>query len=165
MSEHEQENQSAADELSPETAALSVELPGELSADESALEPDEPAEPAEPEEPDPFEEEKRLAFAMLSGIELGLMDPEESYELMKDADSTLVYFIFKWLKKHYHRDHDDHEIIRRRVKSVTNQYRSLTRKAKSGEADPIVEWFEGTHKYRELSAEDFIDVIVDKLEG
>ncbi len=176
LPEHDHENQRAADELSPETSPRSTTRSAGLSGLEPAASasPDDPDEldeldeldePDEPDEPDPFEEEKRVAFAMLSGIELGLMDPEETYELMKDADSTLVYFIFKWLKKHYHRDHDDHEVMRRRVKSVTNQYRALTRKAKSGEADPIVEWFEGTHKYRELSSEDFIDIIVDKLEG
>ncbi len=48
---------------------------------------------------------------------------------------------------------------------MQNSYRSLTRKAKAGEADPIVDWFEGNYKYRELSAEEFIDLVVDKLES
>ncbi|MCA9716182.1 MAG: hypothetical protein H6713_37775 [Myxococcales bacterium] len=122
-------------------------------------------EAEESDEPDLFADEKREALAMLSSIELGVMDPEEIYELMKDADATLVYFIFKWLKKHYHREHDEYESMRRRVKNVTNQFRALTRKAKSGESDPIVEWFEGTYKYRDLSADAFIDIIVEKLEG
>lgn len=112
-----------------------------------------------------FEEEKREALTMLKGIELGLMTPEESHVLLEAADPTLVHFIFKWIKKHYHRDHEMADEVRRRLSDVLNSYRSLTRKAKAGEADPIVDWFEGTHKYRDLSAEEFIDVVVDKLEG
>ena len=93
------------------------------------------------------------------------MTPDETYALMENADSTLVYFILKWLKKHYHRDHDNHEIVRARLKDVTNSYRALTRKAKAGEDDPVVEWFEGDYRYSETPAEEFIDLIVEKLEG
>jgi len=102
---------------------------------------------------------------MLQGIELGTMTPEESFELLDAADPTLVHFIFKWLRKHYHRDHEMADEVRARLKEVMNGYRSLTRKAKEGEADAIVDWFEGNHKYRELSAEEFIDLVVDKLES
>ena len=112
-----------------------------------------------------FEQEKQEALTILQGIELGEMTAEESYELLNAADPVFVYLVFKWLKKHYHRDHDNHEIVRARLKSVRNSYRSLTRKAKQGEEDPLVEWFEGSHRYDELKAEDFIDLIVEKLEG
>lgn len=112
-----------------------------------------------------FEDEKREALLTLQGIELGQMTPEESYQRLEEADPTLVHFIFKWIKKHYHRDHEMSDEVRRRLKEVQNSYRSLTRKAKEGESDPIVDWFEGTYKYRELSAEEFIDVVVEKLEG
>ncbi len=112
-----------------------------------------------------FEEEKQEALETLRGIELGEMTAAESFERLDPADPTLVYFVFKWLKKHYHREHDDHEIVRARLKSVRNSYRSLTRKAKVGEEDPVVEWFEGSHRYDELKAEEFIDLIIDKLEG
>lgn len=112
-----------------------------------------------------FEDEKREALSTLQGIELGLMTPEQSFQRLEDADPTLVHFIFKWLKKHYHRDHEQADEVWRRLKEVQNSYRSLTRKAKEGEADPIVDWFEGNYKYRELSAEEFIDLVVEKLEG
>ncbi|MCA9707618.1 MAG: hypothetical protein KDK70_17345 [Myxococcales bacterium] len=102
---------------------------------------------------------------MLQGIELGLMTPDQSYRLLDDADPTLVHLIVKWLKKHYHRDHEQAEEVHRRLAEVLNTHRSLTRKAKEGESDPIVDWFEGTYKYRDLSAEEFIDVVVEKLEG
>ena len=112
-----------------------------------------------------FEEEKRHALTLLRGIELGEMSAAESNAALQDADPTLVYFIFKYLKKHYHRDHDMHEVVRARLGDVRNNYRALTRRAKSGEEDPVVEWFEGTHRYSELTSTEFIDIIVDKLEG
>ena len=93
------------------------------------------------------------------------MTADESFRELSDADPTLVYFIFKWIKKHYHRDHDDSDYVRGNLKDLTNSYRSLTRKAKSGEEDPLVEWFEGNYRYSEMSAEEFIDLIVEKLEG
>lgn len=102
---------------------------------------------------------------MLTGIEQGLMTPDEVYPLLEAADPTLVYFIFKWIKKYYHREHDDFEVVRGRLSDVKNSYRSLTRKAKAGEEDPVVEWFEGTHRYSELEAPEFIDIVVEKLEG
>jgi hypothetical protein len=112
-----------------------------------------------------FEDEKRDALAILTGIELGLMTPEQSFALLDQADPTLVHFILKWIKKHYHRDHEQADEVRGRLKEVLNGYRSLTRKAKEGESDAIVDWFEGTYKYRDLEAEEFIDLVVEKLEG
>ena len=55
------------------------------------------------------------------------------------ADPVLVYFLFKWIKKHYHRDHEDSDFVRGNLKDLTNTYRSLTRKAKGGEEDPLAE--------------------------
>lgn len=102
---------------------------------------------------------------MLTGIEQGLMTPDEVAPLLEAADPTLVYFIFKWIKKHYHREHDDFEIVRARLNDVRNSHRSLTRRAKEGEEDPVVEWFEGSHRYSELEAAEFVDIVVEKLEG
>jgi hypothetical protein len=114
---------------------------------------------------DEFAAEKLEALTMLTGIVEGSAMPEELFPAFDAADPTLVYFIFKWIKKHYHRDHDDSDFVRGNLKDLTNSYRALTRKAKGGEEDPIVEWFEGSHRYSELPAEEFIDLIVDKLEG
>ena len=47
-------------------------------------------EAEESDEPDLFADEKREALAMLSSIELGVMDPEEIYELMKRPDEMSV---------------------------------------------------------------------------
>ena len=111
-----------------------------------------------------FEHEKQTALRMLEGIELGTMSPSESYVLLNEADPTLVYFIFKWLRKRY-REHEAGDAVLGRLREVCNEHRSLTRKAKAGEEDPVVEWFEGSHSYKDLSSEEFIDLVVEKLEG
>lgn len=111
-----------------------------------------------------FQHEKQTALRMLEGIEQGTMTPAESYTLLDEADPTLVYFVFKWLRKRY-KDHPAADGVLGRVKEICNTYRAITRKAKSGEDDPVVEWFEGTYDYKDLAAAEFIDVIVEKLEG
>ncbi|MCA9682762.1 MAG: hypothetical protein KC457_11235 [Myxococcales bacterium] len=114
---------------------------------------------------DDLADEKREALAVLQGILTGEAMPEETIAALEEADPTLVYFILKYVKKHYHRDHDDYELMKSRLSEIKNTARSLTRRAKDGEGDPVVEWFESNHRYSDLSPELFIDLIVDKLEG
>lgn len=111
-----------------------------------------------------FEHEKRTALRLLEGIELGTMTTGECFREFSDADPVLVYFIFKWLRKRY-RDHDAGPGVLGRLADLCNEHRSLTRRAKGGEDDPIVGWFEGSYKYKDLNSEEFIDIIVEKLEG
>ena len=112
-----------------------------------------------------FELEKLEALTILLGIVQGTMTTDESFAMLDKCDPTLVYFILKYIKKHYHRDHDDYDMVRPRLSELKNSHRSITRKSKSGEDDPVVEWFEGTHRYSELTPEVFIDLIIEKLEG
>lgn len=112
-----------------------------------------------------FEREKQEALGILLGIVHGLAEPDETNAALDEADPALVYFLFKYIKKHFHRDHPDNEVVRGRLSAVTNQYRGLTRRAKSGEEDPIVEWFEGNYRYDELGPDEFIDLVIEKLEG
>ena len=134
-----------------------------MTAPES--DPEVEAPELEAAEPDEFAAEKAQAMAMLMGIVEGTEMPEDLFPHFEAADPVLVYFLFKWIKKHYHRDHDDSDYVRGNLKDLTNSYRSLTRKAKGGEEDPLVEWFEGTYRYSELGPDEFIDLIVEKLEG
>lgn len=111
-----------------------------------------------------FEHEKQSALRILEGIELGTMESSETYGHLRDADPTLIYFMFKWLRKRY-REHEAATGVLGRLADVCNEYRDLTRLAKEGEEDPVVGWFESTYKYKDLTAEEFIDVIIEKLEG
>lgn len=112
-----------------------------------------------------FADEKNEALAMLMGIVDGTMMPDESNELLERADPALVYFLFKWIRKYYHGEREDSDGVRARLSELKNTYRALTRKAKDGEADPIVEWFEGAYRYRELDPVGFVDLVIEKLEG
>lgn len=111
-----------------------------------------------------FEHEKQSALRILEGIELGTMESGETHSHLRDADPTLIYFMFKWLRKRYH-EHEAAEGVLGRLSDVCNEYRDLTRRAKEGEDDPVVGWFEGSYKYKDLTAEEFIELIVEKLEG
>lgn len=111
-----------------------------------------------------FEHEKQTALRLLEGIELGTMTSDESYRELREADPTLVYLIFKWLRKRY-REHPAAEGVLGRLAEVCNEHRDITRHAKGGEEDPVVGWFEGTYQYKDLDSTEFIDLIVEKLEG
>ncbi len=111
-----------------------------------------------------FEHEKQSALRVLEGIELGTMTADESYGELRDADPTLLYFMFKWLRKRY-REHEAGAGVLGRLADVCNVHRELTRRAKEGEDDPVVGWFESSYKYKDLTAAEFIDLVVEKLEG
>lgn len=92
------------------------------------------------------------------------MQAEESYRELLEADPTLVHLIFRWLRKRY-RDHPGAEGVLGRLAAVCNEHRDITRHAKAGADDPVVGWFESTYKYKDLDSQEFIDIIVEKLEG
>ena len=111
-----------------------------------------------------FEHEQRQAMALLKGIEDGTMTASQSFGLIEDADATLVYFIFTWLREHY-RDHPAAEGVIGRIVAITDKYSSVTRTVKEGQADSVVTWFEDNYSYRDLRADNFIAQVVEKLEG
>ena len=111
-----------------------------------------------------FEHEKQSALRILEGIELGTMTSDESYGYLRDSEPVLVYFIFKWLRKRY-RDHEAASGVLGRLADICNTHRSITRKAKEGEEDPVVGWFEGPYRYKDLTGSEFIDIVVEKLES
>ena len=92
------------------------------------------------------------------------MTVDESYRELRDADPALVHLIFRWLRKRY-RDHPAAEGVLGRLSALCSSHRDITRHAKGGEDDPVVGWFEGTHRYKDLESSEFIDLVVEKLEG
>ncbi len=113
----------------------------------------------------PFEHEKREALRMLQGIEDGTMTAMQSHDLLRDADPALVYFVFTWLREHYHRSHPAAEAVLGRVAAICVKYPAVTRQIKAGESDAVVSWFQDAYSYRDLDARGFIDLVVDKLES
>ena len=111
-----------------------------------------------------FEQEQRAALRILEGIEEGTMSAADSFELVDNADPALVYLIFTWLRKRY-AQHPNADAVIGRVVAITDGHPSVTAKMKEGQADPVVEWFEDGYSYKDLDAKQFIEMIVEKLEG
>jgi len=112
-----------------------------------------------------FEQEQGEALNLLDGIEQGSRSAQDSFYLIKDADPTLIYFIFTWLRERYGADHPAAEGVVGRVVEICTRYPAVTRMVKRGEDDAVVKWFEESFSYRKLTADEFINIIVEKLEG
>lgn len=111
-----------------------------------------------------YERQQAAAMRILSGIEDGSMSAADSAALVAEADPTLVYLIFTWLRRRYV-DHPNADTVLGRLVAVIDKDPSINAKMKEGQQDPVVEWFEDEHVYRDLHARDFIELIVDKLES
>jgi hypothetical protein len=111
-----------------------------------------------------FEHEKREARRILEGIENGTMTPHESWALIQDADPTLVYFIITWLRSYYAGSPAADAVVGR-VVALVKAYPEVQSMMRTGEADAIVDWFEDAYTYRDFTADQFVDVVVEKLEG
>ena len=110
-----------------------------------------------------LEQEQRAALRILEGIEEGTMSASDSFALVEDADPALVYLIFTWLRKRY-ADHPNSDAVIGRLLAISDRG-SIPAKMKEGQADPVVQWFEESYSYRDLDKQQFIELIIEKLEG
>ena len=110
-----------------------------------------------------FEHEQRAALRILEGIEEGTASASDSLDLVEHADPALIYLIFTWLRKRY-TGHPNSDAVIGRVVEISGRG-SVAKMMKEGQADPVVEWFEDGYAYRELDKQQFIELIVEKLEG
>lgn len=111
-----------------------------------------------------FDHAVAAALRILEGIEEGTMSTADSYALVEDADPALIYLIFTWIRKRY-ADNPNADAVIARLLAVVDRDPKVAAKMKEGQRDPVVEWFEDEHSYRELGRRDFIELIVDKLES
>jgi hypothetical protein len=111
-----------------------------------------------------FDKEQRAALEILESIENGTTSAAGSFHLIEHADPTLIYFIFEWLKQSY-AGHPAAEGVHGRLAALCTAYPAVTKLAKEGKADTVVQWFEEAYRYRELGSREFIELIVEKLEG
>jgi hypothetical protein len=110
-----------------------------------------------------LEQEQRAALRILEGIEEGVMSTSDSLALVEDADPALIYLLFTWLRKHY-ADHVNSDAVIGRLVAISGRG-SVAKKMKEGQADPVVQWFEESYSYRALGSKEFIELIIEKLEG
>jgi hypothetical protein len=111
-----------------------------------------------------FEHEKRLAARLLEVVEDGTLSVIDIRALYDEADPALVYLIFAWLRVRYPASHSAADGVLGRIVGACGSSR-VARKVKEGEKDGIVTWFEETYEYRELARDEFIGVVVEKLES
>jgi len=112
-----------------------------------------------------FDSEKRVAARLLAVVENGTLPIADIRPLYEEADPALVYLIFAWLRARYHSGRSDSDGVLGRIVELCSSSSVVAKKARSGERDPIVSWFEETYEYRDLHRDEFISLVVDKLEG
>ena len=112
-----------------------------------------------------FEQQKQDARSILSGLEDGTSNAKRIFDLVREADPTLVYFLFAWLRAHYPSTHPSGDGVLGRLAELCTEHPRAARMARDGEADSIVAWFEEGHSYHDYTGPEFIELIVDKLEG
>jgi hypothetical protein len=110
-----------------------------------------------------FEQQQRDALRILEGIEEGTLSATDSASLVEAADPALIYLIFTWLRKRY-ADHPNSDAVIGRVVEISNRA-AVAAMMKEGKEDPVVEWFEDAYSYKKVEKAEFIELIVDKLEG
>lgn len=112
-----------------------------------------------------FEHEERSAAHLLSAIEDGAPALADVRPLFEDADPALIYLLFAWLRARYHPSHPAAEGVLGRIVALCTMSPKVAKKARAGEKDPVVAWFEEAYEYREVERDQFISMIVEKLEG
>lgn len=110
-----------------------------------------------------FEQEQRAALRILEGLEEGTASADDSLALVEEADPALIYLIFTWLRKRY-ADHANADAVIGRVVAISKRG-EVAKMMKEGQADPVVQWFEESYSYRNLEKAEFIELIIEKLEG
>jgi hypothetical protein len=110
-----------------------------------------------------LEQEQRAALRILEGIEEGTLSAADSFALVEEADPALIYLIFTWLRKRY-ADHPNSDSVLGRLLAISNRG-AVPKMMKEGQADPVARWFEEGYSYRDLGSKEFIELIVEKLEG
>jgi hypothetical protein len=110
-----------------------------------------------------LEQEQQAALRILEGIEEGTMSASDSFALVEAADPALIYLIFTWLRKRY-ADHPNSDAVLGRLLAISDRG-AVPRMMKEGQADPVSQWFEESYSYRQLDSKEFIELIVEKLEG
>jgi hypothetical protein len=107
-------------------------------------------------------EQVQTALRILTGIEEGTMSATDSQTLVEEADPALVYLLFTWLRKRY-KDHENSDAVIGRLVDVSNRG-SISKQMNEGKADPVSRWFEEGYSYKDYAAQEFVEMIVDKLE-
>jgi hypothetical protein len=114
-----------------------------------------------------IELEKQEAGRLLLGLENGTMSSADAFNIADKRDPVLVYFVIRYLREKYPPTDPQSQGVIQRLVELTGTYDSIVKACKEGEADPMQEWFDDTYSMRDFfsDADNFVDVVVEKLEG
>jgi hypothetical protein len=109
---------------------------------------------------------KRDCNRFLDGIEQGKMTAADSYNLLRQFDPLLGYFLLFYLREKHHVT-DMSSGAGERLLGLVSTYPEAAKIAKRPARDSIVEWFEDAYSAREFfgNRDAFVELIVEKLEG
>jgi hypothetical protein len=109
----------------------------------------------------------RNAVWVLESIENGSAEAREIFSKLEALDPVLVYFIFRFLREKYGSGNPAGEGVMKRVLEITENHPNLVAMSRTGEKDPIREWFDDTYTVREYfqQVEELIEMLVEKIEG
>lgn len=114
-----------------------------------------------------MEPQVRDGLRWLEGIEDGAMNTGDLYILSQNLDPVLVTLIVKYLRKKYPASKPEGAGVTARLVDLSSTYPDLVKSMKTGESDPITEWFTETYNFGEFYAkpEEMVELIVEKIES
>lgn len=113
-----------------------------------------------------YEMIKRDSNRFLDSIEEGNLPTADGFNLLRNFDPLLAYFLLYYLREKHHVT-ESSSGPGERLLSLVSTYPDAGKLAKRPGNDPIVDWFEDTYSVREFFGrrDAFVDIVVDKLEG
>lgn len=111
--------------------------------------------------------ERNETLRLIRGIENGNLPFNDAYQIASKLDPVLVYFAMRYLRERHPPTNPASSGVVERLVELTSTYADLVQLARKGEKDVMREWFDDTHTVREFfdREQEFVDLIVDKLEG
>lgn len=111
--------------------------------------------------------EIRECTRLLSGLENGNMTASDAFTVADKRDPVMLYFILRFLREKYPAGRETSAGVLQRVLELTGTYDSVVKKSKTGEKDPMREWFDDTYAMREFfdKSDEFVEMLVEKMEG
>ena len=83
-----------------------------------------------------FNMEKAAAQRLLGALEDGRLGATDTFHLVEEADPTLVYFVFAWLRAWYPSSHSASDGVLGRIGELCSRYPKAARMAQDGKDDP-----------------------------
>lgn len=111
--------------------------------------------------------DRNETLRLIRGIENGNLPPNDAHQIASKRDPVLVYFALRYLRERHPPSNPSSSGVVQRLVELTSTYPDVMELAKKGEKDVMREWFDDTHTIREFfgKEDEFVDLIVDKLEG